>query len=99
MAIADEDVGPAVVVEVNEANSPSEKTRVLAQPGLERLIVESHLAQISVKTGCIAREVCFHQVEVAIAIVVDGRNTHTGLRLAVGTVSHTRFDGDVCESS
>src|SRR5262249_7628065 len=47
MAVAEEKVRPAVVIEIEEAGAPPEKTRIPAEPSLEGLIVENHLAQIA----------------------------------------------------
>ena len=40
VAVAEQDVRPAVIVEVQKADSPAEEARVAAQPGLKGLIVE-----------------------------------------------------------
>src|SRR5260370_34512864 len=40
MAVADEEIEPAVVIEINEADTPPQKTRVLAEPRLDSLTVE-----------------------------------------------------------
>src|SRR5260370_12464763 len=95
MTVAEEKVGPAVVVEIHEADAPAEKARILAEAGLACLIVENHLADIAIQAGGIYRETGFPQVEIAVAIIIDVRDAHSRLRLAVRTVGDSRFHGDI----
>jgi len=85
VAIADEDVGPTVVVKIEKAAAPAKILRVLAKTSLERGVFKYGCAEIAIKRRRIAGEICFDDVEVAIHVVIGGGNAHAGLRLAVGT--------------
>ncbi len=95
MTVANEDIEPAVIVEIQKAYAPTEEARILAEAGLIRLIVEGHVSEVPVEAGGVAREVRFHEIKLAVAIVIAGGNTHAGLRLPVRTVGDARFDRDI----
>ena len=99
MAVADQNVCPPVVVHVEESAAPSQILRVRAQPRSEGRIFESRSAQIMIKRRRVAGEVGFHDVEIAVEIVVRGRNPHTSLRLAVGAERASRLNRDILEFS
>src|SRR5437879_1113003 len=48
VAVADENVGPAIVVEIEKADAPSQEAGVLAETGLIRLVVEGQLPHIAI---------------------------------------------------
>ena len=95
MPVALHDVRPAVIVVVHERNTPAQKARNLAHPGLKRLVLKYSAAEIAIQTRSVAREIRLHQVEVPVAIVVRHRHAHARLRLAVGRVRHSRLDRDL----
>ncbi len=97
MAVAGQDVGPAVVIEIEEAGAPTKKAGVAAQAGLEGHVFEVVVAQVAVKRGSVAGEIGFDDFESAIAEDIGGGNAHACLRFAVGAKSHARFQGDVGE--
>src|SRR6185295_17091161 len=97
--VADENVRPAIVIEIYKADAPAKEPRVLTQPRLKRLVIEDHLPQVSIEARSVTRKVRLYDVDLPIAIVVARRNTHPRLRLAVRTVGHTGFERDVCERS
>src|SRR5207245_5065618 len=99
VAVADEDVRPAIVVHVEETAAPAEILRVLAETALIGGVLEIRAAEIVVKRRRVAGEIRFDQVEIAVEIVIGGRDAHAGLRLAVGAESATSFDGDVGEGA
>src|SRR5439155_1759819 len=95
VTVANEDVGPAVIVHVKKTAAPAEILRVLAETALIGGVLEIRAAEIVVKRRRVAGEIRFDQVEIAVEIVIGGRDAHAGLRLAVGAESATSFDGDV----
>ena len=99
VAVADQNVGPAVVVEIEEAAAPAEKLRVRAEAGGEGGVFEGAAAEIVIERRSVAGEIGFHEVEIAIEIIIGGGNAHARLRFAVGTEGAAGFDGDVLESS
>ena len=90
VAIAQQNVGPAIVVVVDEAATPAEILRMYAQSRLERCVLKVPLAEIVIQRRRVAREVSLHNVEIAVEIVIGGRDAHAGLRLAVGAEARTR---------
>src|SRR5712692_919412 len=95
VAVADQDVGPAVVVEIEKAASPAEIFGVEAEAGGEGGVLEAGAAEIVIERGCVAGEIGFYQVEVAVEIVVGGRDSHARLGLAVRAKGATGFERDV----
>src|SRR6202140_4125805 len=99
VAIANQDVGPAVVIEVEKSAAPSQILRVHAQSTGESCVVEIGSAAIVVKRRRVSGEVSFHDVEIAVEIVIAGGDAHASLGLAVGAQGATRLDGNVFELS
>ena len=95
MAVADQNVGPAVIVEIEKPAAPAQELRVCAQARRECCVFKSGLAKIVIERRGVSREVGFHQVEVSVQIVIGGRNPHPRLRLAIGAQRTTRFQRDV----
>ena len=95
MAIADQDVGPAVVVEIKKSASPSQELRVRAQSGCERRVFEGCVAQIVIERGRVAREIRLHQVQIAVEIVISRGDSHPSLRFAVWTQRTACLERDV----
>ena len=99
VAVANQDVGPAVVVEVEKAAAPAEILRVLAEAALKRGVLEIRAAQIAVERRSIAGKIRFDEIEIAVEIVIGGGDAHAGLWLAVGAERAAGFDGDVGEGA
>ena len=97
VAVGDEDVEPAVVVHVEEADAPAEKAGVDAEAGEVGAVVEVEPAQVQVERIGVAGEVGLDDVEEAVAVVVADGDAHAGLRLAVGRVGDAGFDGHIFE--
>src|SRR5271157_212109 len=72
VAVADEDVGPAVVIEVEPTASPTQVLRVQAEAGLEGGVLEVPAAHVAVERWGVAGEVGFENVEIAVAVEVGG---------------------------
>src|SRR5258706_3363970 len=99
MAVADQNVRPAIVIEVEKAAAPAQKLRVCAQACCEGCILEVAATEVVVERRRIAGEVRLYEVEIAIEIVVGGGDAHAGLGLAIWTESTPGLDGDVFKSS
>src|SRR6202162_2768339 len=99
VAVADQNIGPAIVVEIEEPATPSQKLRVRAQPRGERGILEVARALIVVERRGVAGEIGLDQIEVSIQIVIRRGNPHAGLRLSVRAQGTPRFHGDVFQRS
>src|SRR5208283_4905077 len=88
---ADENVGPAIVVEIEEAAAPSQILRMQAKSGLEGGIFEAPVALVAIERGCISGKIGFQNVEVAVEIVISGRDSHARLWFPVGAKHATGF--------
>src|SRR5580704_3696676 len=99
VAVADQNIGPAIVVEIQESAAPSQKLRVRAQPRGKRGVLEVARALIVVERRGVTGEIGLHQIQVSIQIVIRRGNPHPGLRLAVRAQGTPGFDGDVFERS
>src|SRR5216684_6417043 len=99
VAVANENVGPAVVVEIEKAAAPAEILGVFAEAGLVGGIFEIGATEIAVERRSVAGEIGFDEIEIAIEIVIGGRDAHAGLGLAVGAEGTAGFEGDVGEGA
>lgn len=97
MAVDLDDVGPAVVVIVDEAAAPRHVVAVYANAGCESDVAEGSIAVVVVQVARVVGEVGLEDVEPAIAVVVGYRNTHPSLFMAVvvvGAAGHYRDVGE-----
>ena len=99
VAVRHQNVEPAVVVHVEEADAPAEQPRVDAQAAGISAVLEVAVAEVGVERVGVAGEVGLHHVEVAVAVVVADGNAHAGLRLGLGRERRAGFDRDVAEGS
>ena len=99
MAVADQNVGPAVVVHVKKTAAPSQILGVRAQSGRESGVFKIAVAEVVIERGRVACEVGLYDIEIAVHIVIRRRNAHARLRLAVRTQRATRLQSDVYELS
>src|SRR5207248_6966788 len=94
MAVADQDVRPAVVIHVEESAAPAKILRVRSKAGGKGGVLETGIAEIAIERGRVAREIALHDVEIAVHVVIGRRDSHACLRLAVGAESASRFERD-----
>ena len=97
VAVGEEDVEPAVVVEVDEPGAPAEPPRVEAEAAGERPVLAEAVPEVGVQRRRVAGEVGLDDVEGAVAIVVADADAHARLRLAVLAVGAAGADADVGE--
>ena len=71
--------------------------RVQAQSGLEGGVFEVPVALIVIERRRVAGEIGLDDVEIAVEIVIGGRDAHAGLRLAVGAEHAACFQPDLDE--
>ena len=99
VAVDDEDVQPAVVVEIDEGDAPSEPAGVEPDSSREGAILAEALAAIRVQRRGVSREVGLEEVDCPVAVVVADGDAHARLRLAVLAVGAAGFDADILEGS
>src|SRR3989441_4273970 len=97
VAVANENVGPAVVVHVEKAAAPAEILRVSAESSGESGVLEIGATEIAIERGRVAGEIRLDDVEIAVEVVIGGGDAHAGLGLAVGREGAAGFDGDIGE--
>src|SRR5215472_6977779 len=95
--IADQNIGPAVVVEIEESASPAEVLRVRAEAGGESHVFKIRTAQVVIERRRVAGKIGFHDIEISVEIIVCRRNSHARLWLAVGTKRTSSYDRDILE--
>src|ERR1017187_7775252 len=79
MAIGDEKVLPAIVVEIHECGPPLDVSCVAGEAGLNCNVQKAAVAIVAVESGGVAGEVGLEDIEVAVAVVVGGGGSHSGL--------------------
>src|SRR3954468_10093613 len=99
MAIADQDVRPAVIVHVEKTAAPSEELRVRAQACDKGSVFETRSALVAIERWRIPGEISFDDIEIAVHVIVGSGYAHSGLWLAVWTQRATRFNGNVLKLS
>ena len=97
MAVTQQDIGPAIAIEIEKRRAPAEKPCVAAQARLKRGVLEGVVAEIVIQAGGVTGEVGLNDVEAPIAIIIGRGDAHAGLRFAVRAVSHAGFDADFGE--
>ena len=84
MAVADQNVGPAVIIHVEKTATPAQIARIQSQPAFKGAVFEISIAAIAIQRMGVAGEIGFEDVEVAVAVVIGGGDSHASLGLAVG---------------
>ena len=93
--IADQDVGPAVVIKIKKAAAPSKILRMFAQAAVKGGVLKCGASQIVIEGRSIASKIRFDNVKIAVKIVIGGRYAHSSLRFAIGTERTASFHRDV----
>ena len=99
VAVGHEDVEPAVVVHIEEADAPAEEASIDAEAAGISAVFEDGVAEIGVEGIGVAGEIRFYDIEIAVAIVIADGDAHAGLGLGFGGESGAVFDGDVLEGA
>src|SRR5260370_41734161 len=76
VAVANQDVGPAVVVEVEKAAAPAKILRVLAEAALKPGVLEICAADLAVEARSIPGKLRHDEIETAVEIVIGGKDAH-----------------------
>src|SRR5205807_2678720 len=81
------DVGPAVIVVIDEAASPSNVASIDSEARGKANVTEAAIAVVVVDVDSVVGEVGLENVEPAVAIVIGDTDAHAGLLVAIFTVS------------
>src|SRR5882724_3420499 len=100
MALSDEQVLPAVIVEVFQTDAPARTPRgECAEAGFETSIGEQALAIVVVETVDFAGQLGNDDVGFAVVVVVLKDSAHAGKRLAIGGERGAGFESALGERS
>ena len=99
VAVDDQEVGPAVVVDVGEHGSPAEGVGVDAETGGEGGVGEGAVGIVAVEGCGVVGEVGLEEVDAAVSVVVGGGGAHAGLLAAVFVEGDSGFGSDVGEGA
>src|ERR1700737_206639 len=97
MAVAYQNVEPAIVVHIEEPAAPSQVSGVQPETGAIGRILKGAFAIVEIQRVGVAREVGLHDAECSGVQVVSGGNSHAGLRLSIGAEGSTGGDRHVLE--
>ena len=90
MTVNEQQVRPAVIVEIKEHSAPSEILRMCPESCLIRYVSEDSISIVMIQGWSIVGKIRAEQIEVSIAIIISHRGPHTGLLTAVGIVGNAR---------
>src|SRR6185312_8202092 len=97
--VTQQDVGPAVVIHIEETAAPAQVLGVQAESRGKSCVFEIRIPTVTVKRRSIAGEIGFDDVEVSVEVVVGGRNAHPGLWFSVRAQNTSGFDAYIFELS
>src|SRR2546430_17095855 len=86
MSIDLQNVGPAIIVEINEAATPGNVLIGDTDARRERDVAEGAFAVVVIEIACVVGEVGLENVKPSVAVIIGDRDTHSGLFVAVLTV-------------
>ena len=89
------DIGPAVVVVVDEAAAPRHIVVVDPDSGVEGEIAEGAVAVVVVEVAGVIGEVSLEDIEPAVAVVVGHADAHAGLLVPIVVVGAAGHYGDI----
>ncbi len=81
--VADQDIGPSVVVEVDEADAPAQKPGVPPKSGLKGLSSKLSSPRLRYRVDVSPAKLVLTISKLAVAIVIGRGHSHAGLRFAV----------------
>src|SRR5580704_5734745 len=88
---------PAIVVVVEESAAPGYVLVVDADSGGKRNVVEGAVSVVVVEIASVVGEICFENVEPAVAVVICNAHAHPGLLMAIFAVRAASDHRDVRE--
>ena len=98
VAVGDDEVFPAIVVEIDKSDSPAEEM-IGGEAGALRDVLEELAVLVFEERRDVAGEIGFGDIEEAVAVVVGDGHSHTRLQLAVEVVGDAGGDGGLLEGA
>ena len=99
MAVADEDVEQAIIVEVEDLGAEAQREKPGGKTGFGCEIFEDQPAPVAKQRIVLARKCGQENVGEAIAVIVGNFRAHSGQRLAVHIEAHARAVSDIHETT
>src|ERR1035438_507759 len=99
VTVCHENVGPAVVVDVEEESPPSQELGILAKSGGRCDIRKCSVVIVAIKRRRVVGEIRFDDVEPSVAIVVDRIGAHAGLLAASVVEGYASLHGGFGEGA
>src|SRR5437762_12366558 len=99
MSIDLQNVGPAIIVEINEAATPGNVLIVDTDARREGDVAEGAVAVVVIEVAGIVRKVGLENVKPSVAVIIGDRDSHSGLFVAVLTVRAAGDHGDIAKRS
>src|SRR6185369_2550550 len=99
MSVADENVGPRIVIHVEESATPTEEARVQSELRRVSRVLELVATEITIERMRVAGKIGFNDIQVSVTVIISRGNAHSSLRFAVCAQSATRLNADLFEGS
>src|SRR5579864_87367 len=88
MAVDQEKIRPAIIVEVEKHGAPTEIASMSAESGRIGYIGEGSVAVVVIERRGVVGKVGAEEIEIAVAVVVGNGGAHAGLLATVRIVGH-----------
>src|SRR5689334_11877581 len=97
MSVGEENIPPAVVVEIEESGAETDILAVYSEPSLQTRVLKRSVAIVAIECRDLVREVGAHDVERAVAIIVAYADSHSRERHPVFIECTPGRNGDLAE--
>src|SRR4249919_455991 len=99
MSIGEDEIGPAIIVEVQKHGTPTQVLRMLAESRGEGYIRKNSIPIVAVEGWGVIGKVGLKNVQAAVAIVIGDSRAHSGLLATVFVECNSSHDGNICEAA
>src|SRR5947208_9858768 len=100
MPVGDENIGPAIVIGIEESRAPTDvRDAGLSQSGSHTDVVKALRSAVPIKRIRFLREVADEQIQPAIVVEVTELHTHRTLFMAISADGSTREHAHIFKSS
>src|SRR5260370_17327646 len=83
VSVHQQQVGPAIVIEVEEQGVPSEILGVESQSGGERNVVKCSISVVTIERGSVVGKIGAKNVQLAVTIEISDGAAHASLRAPI----------------
>src|ERR1700761_386105 len=97
MPVDQQQIRPAIIVDIHKHASPAEVLGVDSQSGIKRHVGEGVVSVMVVKRGSVVRKVGFDYVQVAVSVVVSDGRSHARLFASIIVEGHAAIGRGIGE--